>query len=324
MSLIELHRLMLKDEQRNIAYVQAIQKVIKPHHVVCDLGAGSGFLSILCAKQGAKRIYAIEAAQSAALYLKKIIQNNHCSSQIIVFTAPSYEVELPEKVDVIVSETFGSHPFEENAHEFLQDACARFLKKGGIVLPSRVQVYAAPASFEDYHRAWSLFKSPIHGCDLSAFHADAMRAMYAQQAKPDMLLAPGLCLEEVSLGHPRVPSQREMQQHFVVSRSGLLCGFIQWFSLFLTQDIQLSTAPDFPSTHWRQIFYCIDLPQKVFIGDEVFFYLTIDTRPQIGISVSWRIELMSAGRMRYQFNSQREIMTEIKPKNKKRGKKRRE
>src|SRR5207302_2035360 len=88
---------------------------------------------------------------------RKIIQDNQLSSLIEVIAAPSLQVKLPEKVDVIVTETFGSHPFEENSHEFVHDARQRFLKADGIVLPGAVSVFASPADFMSLHAEWMLF-----------------------------------------------------------------------------------------------------------------------------------------------------------------------
>ena len=49
----------------------------------------------------------------------------------------STDVTEPERVDVIVCETLGNYPFEENIVETLNDARARFLKPGGSDHPAR-------------------------------------------------------------------------------------------------------------------------------------------------------------------------------------------
>ena len=51
---------MIKDKWRMDAYIKAIKKTIKPNSVVLDLGAGTGFFSLLACELGAKKVYSIE------------------------------------------------------------------------------------------------------------------------------------------------------------------------------------------------------------------------------------------------------------------------
>src|ERR1700685_4188920 len=101
MSIAELHRLMLRDRERNRQFMAAISQIVKPGDVVADLGAGTGFLSIAAARAGAKRVYAIEAADVFSLG-EKIVKDNHQEKIVRFINAPSSEVALKEKVDVIV------------------------------------------------------------------------------------------------------------------------------------------------------------------------------------------------------------------------------
>ena len=47
----------------------------------------------------------------------------------------------PERVDVVVCETLGNYPFEENIIATLNDARARFLKPGGVIIPHSVEQF---------------------------------------------------------------------------------------------------------------------------------------------------------------------------------------
>jgi predicted RNA methylase len=55
---------MLEDFMRNLFYLNAINKLADfiKDKVVLDVGAGTGFLSLLCAKAGARKVYAVEAS----------------------------------------------------------------------------------------------------------------------------------------------------------------------------------------------------------------------------------------------------------------------
>jgi len=53
------HTPMLTDVVRNDAFFKALRKVVTPSSIVVDVGAGSGLLSLMSAKLGAKKVFAI-------------------------------------------------------------------------------------------------------------------------------------------------------------------------------------------------------------------------------------------------------------------------
>jgi predicted RNA methylase len=92
--------------------------------VVLDVGCGTSILSFFCAQAGAKKgqiqirkkriilnltitlVYAIDASDIAD-QAKRIVAHNNMSHVIEVIKGRVEEIELPEKVDVIVSEWMG-------------------------------------------------------------------------------------------------------------------------------------------------------------------------------------------------------------------------
>ena len=59
-----LQRTMLSDKARNVAYKESIRGSVEGK-VVLDVGCGTGFLSILCDRYGATRVYGCEASEMA-------------------------------------------------------------------------------------------------------------------------------------------------------------------------------------------------------------------------------------------------------------------
>lgn len=57
------------------------------------------------------------------------------------------EVELPEKVDVIISEWMGFYLFHESMLPSVLHARDAWLAPGGVVLPSRCTLLGAPCRF---------------------------------------------------------------------------------------------------------------------------------------------------------------------------------
>lgn len=74
--------------------------------VVLDLGSGTCILSMFAVKAGARHVYAVEKA-NVAKFSKKIVEENNMSDRITVFHGMIEEIQLPSKVDIIVSEWMG-------------------------------------------------------------------------------------------------------------------------------------------------------------------------------------------------------------------------
>ena len=68
---------MIEDQVRTDAYHKAIMQTpsLIKDKVVCDVGCGSGILSMFCAQAGAKKVFAIDASK-IALQAKKVIAAN--------------------------------------------------------------------------------------------------------------------------------------------------------------------------------------------------------------------------------------------------------
>ena len=107
---INYHLSMLVDDVRTGSYGQAISKMVKTGDVVVDVGCGSGILSFLACRAGAKHVYAVE--NEAVIEMAKLVAaKNGLQNRITFFNDVSFAVELPEQADVIVTETMGTFGF---------------------------------------------------------------------------------------------------------------------------------------------------------------------------------------------------------------------
>ena len=76
---LSVHSLMLMDEPRNAAYINAIKAGKKDFEdkIVMDVGTGTGFLAMLCVKLGgAKHVHAVEANPRMARIAKSLVEKN--------------------------------------------------------------------------------------------------------------------------------------------------------------------------------------------------------------------------------------------------------
>jgi predicted O-methyltransferase YrrM len=135
------HFSMLNDDARTRAYADALTRQIKPDHVVLEIGTGAGLLAMLAARAGAKHVYTCEANPALAAAAADIIARNGLADRVTVFPKMSTQLavgpDLPDRADVLLSELFSPQLLSEEAIPTLNDAFARLVKPGAIVLPRR-------------------------------------------------------------------------------------------------------------------------------------------------------------------------------------------
>ncbi len=163
---LSLHRWMLRDEVRNEAYRTAIVRAVKPGDAVLDMGAGTGILSIFAAQAGARKVYAVERTGIAAV-ARRMIERNGMSDRIEVIEGNLEDIDLPEKVDVLMSEWMGGLGVDENMLAPLMMARNRWLKPGGKILPERVTAILAPVWMRGFDEDLSHWRTRPHGVDMS-------------------------------------------------------------------------------------------------------------------------------------------------------------
>jgi predicted RNA methylase len=129
---------MINDTGRNVYYKQAIEEAV-PGKIVCDIGTGTGLLSILAAKAGAEKVYSIEMDPGRADFAKKIINKIGLSDKIEVINKNFFDTDV--RADIFVSETIGTPVFNEDIIAISQHA----IRNGGTFIPGsfdlHVEVY---------------------------------------------------------------------------------------------------------------------------------------------------------------------------------------
>ena len=120
---------MLNDRSRNSFYKKAIDNSVKDK-VVCDVGTGTGLLSILSAKAGARKVFAVERDQKRAEYAKNIIEELRLTDTVEVINDDFLNLDIP--ADIFVSETINTQIFGEDILQIAEHA----RKQGGVFIPS--------------------------------------------------------------------------------------------------------------------------------------------------------------------------------------------
>src|SRR5690242_2163452 len=105
---------MIADAGRFDAYSQAIDRVVRPGDVVLEIGCGPGVFSLLACRAGASRVYAIETEDVIHL-ARELATANGLAGCITFLQGDSRKLELPERVNVIVSDIRGNLPLFDHA-----------------------------------------------------------------------------------------------------------------------------------------------------------------------------------------------------------------
>lgn len=250
---LDIHRRMLADRPRVDAYAAALEALVQPGMVVLDAGTGSGVLAALAARRGA-RVYAVDQSD-AVRWAEGTMQASGLADRVTVIRGDVATVELPEPVDLIVTETFGALALAEGAAPDLQACAQRLLRPGGRVVPGRIDFHVAavvdPAVRDE---AFGPFEA-VPGVDFGP-----LRAVAGSRALTTTLAADavGPCARFASHAFP--DDGGVVVGEAVVEADRPIVGLAAWYDLVLAPEVVLATGPGAPPTHWGQVFLPFEDP----------------------------------------------------------------
>ena len=281
--ILATHRALLQDSVRTTAYAEAIARVVRAGDVVLDLGSGSGVLAILACRAGARKVFAIEQGHMADV-AAMLAANNDCGDRIEVLHARSFDVELPERADVLITETLGNLGFDEEIVPSVLDARKRLLADGARLIPASVALMAAPVNAEHVHeREVAFWSEPRYGIDFSLVRTFAANQVRIVELDEPAILAPPAQLLEVNLATVDTPAISGAAR-FAVASDGLLHGFGAWFVATLADGIRVSNEPPLRTPNWRQALLPLDDAVAVVRGSEV----RLEVESADGVNWRWK------------------------------------
>ena len=253
---IEVHRTMICDRVRTEAFERAINAVVRPGDVVLDVGAGSGILSLFAARAGAARVYAVERTTVAVL-AADLADANGFGDVIEVIHGDLMDIELPEKVDVIVSEWLGGFGIDEGMLTPVIVARDRWLKPGGVMIPASVTAWAGLVHDRYLSDTVDFLRERPYGLDLGLLVETTVNEIsysgtFRHLAAADSRSQPGLLwttdAHTIPLELARAPHEAEVTLE--VHDAGTANALALWFSAELAPGVSLSIGPGDPPTHW--------------------------------------------------------------------------
>lgn len=242
----EAYAAMRDDESRTPQFAAAIQARLEeaPANtlVVLDIGTGPhAVLALLAARSGARKVYAIEASHQAACRARATVESAGFQGVVEVIEGFSTSVELPEKVDLVVSEIVGSIASEEGVYASIKDAHERFVKSPldpASWIPCQIETWGVPCSYAlqyalgGEHYDWGCIREPLRlNC------RDGLVLPLHDTAQ---------LVESIDFTDPNLPSAdaspRPVESVFVVEEERLRHNERRYFDMLCTEGVEPQAA----------------------------------------------------------------------------------
>lgn len=265
---------MLADKPRMDFYHAAIARHIKPGDRVIDLGTGTGILAAFASRRGAAQVYAID--HSVVLEHAKTLAAHNQIRNVEFIGTHSKDLKLDAPVDVILHEQMGDYLFDEDMVANITDLRDRLLKPGGLILPSRFELFCEPVKVRDGRFVPYLWELNVHGIDYSCmererpqdpsyYHIPAADLHYVDYLLSDE--EPVLTLDLQTVNPSEMP--REIRFTRTIRRAGRLDGYMIYFRAKVDDDLTLNSSPLDPgrATNWG--YRLLRTDHERFEADEV-------------------------------------------------------
>ncbi|XP_037957642.1 probable histone-arginine methyltransferase CARMER [Teleopsis dalmanni] len=242
--------------------------------IILNICTGSSILSFFAIQVGAAKVYSIETANMARYTLQLAVANK-VEDKIIILTGEVNEIDLPEKVDVIISEPMGYMLYNDRMLETYLYA-RKWLKVGGKMFPTHGELHVAPFSDQSLYselcfNANFWYQQSFHGVNLTTLHKAGMKEYFRQPIIDTFDIE--ICLadsvkhlcdflkdNDTDLHNINIPLE------FNILQTNVCHGLAFWFEVEFcgsSQNVRLSTSPTAPMSYWSQM-RCL-LPVPIFV-----------------------------------------------------------
>ena len=282
----------LSHRHRLDLYRAAVKKVIRPGDRVVDAGCGTGVLGLLCLQAGAAHVYAIDST-AAIEVAREALTRAGWASKAAFICGSSFQVELPERVDMVICDHVGYFGFDYGLIGLLADARKRFLKPGGTLMPRRLTLHVGAVESQKCQQlaeAWQSLGIPPEFHWVRQHSVNSKHAVDLQ--RDELMTDPAeLCCIDLQVDQPDFFS---WSARLTVQRDGVLHGLAGWFECELAEGIWMTNSPFSNASIDRfQAFFPIDEALPVKCGEVLD--VTVMARPADNI-IAWGVVHPASGR----------------------------
>jgi protein arginine N-methyltransferase 1 len=287
---IDEHRRYVRDTARIGALERAIREVVRPGDVVVDLASGTGILGLFACRAGARRVYAIEATPLAGL-AREIAAANGLSDRITPIRGIAAHVSTPEPADVMVSDQIGWFGVTGGVRGLIVNARGRFLKPGGRLMPSALDLMLAPVDAPAMARRVAFWSTSPGGFDFGPARRIADNTAYPVRFRPEQVLGAPLRVHTTDLATCGL-DPIHIEARLACARAGVVRGLAAWFEAQLSPSVRMTNSPLAPDRiQRRQVYFPIPEGVAVEPGDGVDVRMTL--LPEDGF-LTWEVTVAPA------------------------------
>ncbi|HEX2210784.1 MAG TPA: class I SAM-dependent methyltransferase [Longimicrobium sp.] len=262
------HGQMVADRVRMDAYMAALEGTVRPGCVVLDIGAGTGLMALAAARLGARKVYGVEPGDSVHV-ARAVARDSGLADRVEFIQELSTRVRLPERADVIVSDLRGVLPLFQMHVASIADARERLLAPGGVLIPRRDTLFAAPVEAPDEHRILTApWDDGGSGLDLRVPRRAVLNTWAKANIGPGQLLTEPRTWAELDYRTRVDPDVRETLE-WTVERAGTVHGIGAWFHADLADGASFTTGPLAPEIIYGTAFFPLLEPVPVAAGHAV-------------------------------------------------------
>lgn len=270
------HARMVKDQPRNDAFQQAIERAAEPGKRVLDIGAGSGLLAMMAARAGASEVHSCELNPAVAEAAREIVAANGYAGQVTVHSKNSRlldpQADLGGKADIIVSEIIANDLVGEYVLPSMLDAARRLAAPDAQFIPRSGDIRVALAWWDNLeHR----YMGEACGLDLSLFNRLRPRRFSIQVDDPTLYVR-GETTNMFSFDFASTAEWGQRASADLISTGGQVNGVLQWFRLQM-DDVDTFEMPIGPgaASSWAFEFFPFDAAMELAPGDVVPMAATV-------------------------------------------------
>jgi Ribosomal protein L11 methyltransferase (PrmA)/Tetratricopeptide repeat len=269
------HIPMLNDVRRNDAFERAIRAAVErlgQDALILDIGTGSGLLSMMAARAGARRIVTCERAGVIAEAAERIIALNGYERQISVVNRGSTQLvvgrDIEARADILISEILSSDLLAEDVLSTFEDAHARLLRADATIIPRAATAVGCLVE-SDVLSAYT-FVGEVAGFDVSPFGALAAQRLPVHGTMTAWRrLSPDIDLLRIDLT-AREHTAEIRKLSIPVEADGVAVGVVQWMHVDLAEGVAFSNHPnDYTDGGWLQVLHAFPRPIPVTAGKPI-------------------------------------------------------
>jgi ubiquinone/menaquinone biosynthesis C-methylase UbiE len=275
-SVLEEHWGYVADPVRLERFQRAISSVVEPGSVVADLGCGSGVLTLFALEAGAGHVYAIDSSRMLAVARESIARSGS-ADRVSFIQGRSQKTALPERVDVVVCDHVGWFGFDYDIVGLLADARQRFLKNGGVSIPSSIELKLAAVESDICRAAAERWTTSAVPPAFRWLRQSSVNSKHCVELERGELLSAPADFGTLVLSDTQ-PEFLSWSASLVADRDGVVHGLGGWFDCELSPGVRVTNSPLAPDRINRpQVFLPIDSPFSLHAGDVV--QATVSARP---------------------------------------------